>query len=169
MSAAAAFGAKAPGASDNRKGGKPAGKPPAGGAKPKKSTASSLLELVIIVGIAVLLAFGLPFFFVAIETISTSIILTVILFWCATRAFPENAWMKKMTLVAAQGPEYVTSRDFTAFRGAVGTASSFLRPAGVATMDGRRVDVLTSGEFIAAGTPVRVTRVEGTRIFVEPL
>ena len=59
-----AFGAKAPGASDNRKGGKPAGRPPAGGAKPKKSTASSLLELAIIVGIAVLLAFGIQAFIV---------------------------------------------------------------------------------------------------------
>jgi membrane-bound serine protease (ClpP class) len=43
-----------------------------------------------------------------------------------------------------------------------------LRPAGVASIDGRRIDVLTSGEFINAGTPVRVTRVEGARIFVEP-
>ena len=118
---------------------------------------------------AVLLAFGLPFFFIAIETISTSIILTVILFALASRVFPENAWMKKLVLVAAQGPEYVTSSDFTALRGAIGTASSFLRPAGVALIDDRRVDVLTEGEFIAAGTPVRVTRVEGARVFVEPV
>lgn len=118
---------------------------------------------------AVLLAFGLPFFFIAIETISTSIILTVILFSLAARAFPENAWMKKLVLVAAQGPEYVTSSDFTSLRGLTGTASSFLRPAGVAMIDDRRVDVLTEGEFIAAGTPVRVTRVEGARVFVEPL
>ncbi|MDP9025726.1 MAG: ATP-dependent Clp protease proteolytic subunit [Candidatus Eremiobacteraeota bacterium] len=118
---------------------------------------------------AVLLAFGLPFFFIAIETISTSIILTVILFALAARVFPENAWMKKLVLVAAQGPEYVTSSDFTSLRGAIGTASSFLRPAGVALIDDRRVDVLTEGEFIAAGTPVRVTRVEGARVFVEPV
>ncbi|MBV8364380.1 MAG: hypothetical protein JO193_07435, partial [Candidatus Eremiobacteraeota bacterium] len=118
---------------------------------------------------AVLLAFGLPFFFIAIETISTSIILTVILFALATRAFPENAWMKRLVLVAAQGPEYVTSTDFSSLRGAIGTATSLLRPAGVALFDGRRIDVLTEGEFIAAGTPVRVTRVEGARIFVEPV
>jgi membrane-bound serine protease (ClpP class) len=43
-----------------------------------------------------------------------------------------------------------------------------LRPAGVATIGGRRVDVLTEGEFVNAGTPVRVTRVEGARIFVQP-
>ncbi len=118
---------------------------------------------------AVLLAFGLPFFFIAVETISTSIILTVVLFAIATRIFPENAWMKKLVLVAEQGPDYVTSADFSSLRGAIGTAASLLRPAGVAMFDGRRVDVLTEGEFIAAGTPVRVTRVEGARIFVEPV
>ncbi len=118
---------------------------------------------------AVLLAFGVPFFFVAIESVSTAIILTVIAFAFFTRVFPENAWMHKLTLVAAQGPDYVTSTDFTALRGAVGTASSYLRPAGIVSIDGRRVDVLTEGEFIPAGTPVRVTRVEGARIFVEPV
>ncbi len=118
---------------------------------------------------AVLLAFGLPFFFVAIESVSTSIILTVIAFAFFTRLFPENAWMHKLTLVAVQGPDYVTSADFTSLRGAIGTAASYLRPAGIASIDGRRVDVLTEGEFIQAGTPIRVTRVEGARIFVEPV
>ena len=118
---------------------------------------------------AVLLAFGVPFFFIAIETVSTSIILTVVLFALAARAFPENAWLNRLVLVAEQGPEYVTSSDFSSLRGAIGTASSFLRPAGVALIDDRRVDVLTEGEFIAAGTPVRVTRVEGARVFVEPV
>jgi membrane-bound serine protease (ClpP class) len=118
---------------------------------------------------SVLLAFGIPFFFVAVESVSTSIIIAVIGFALLTRVFPENAWMKKLTLHAAQGPEYVTSADFTALRGAIGTAASFLRPAGIASIDGKRVDVLTEGEFIPAGTPVRVTRVEGARIFVEPV
>ncbi|HET9028970.1 MAG TPA: NfeD family protein [Candidatus Aquilonibacter sp.] len=118
---------------------------------------------------AVLLAFGIPFFFVAIESVSTAIILTVIAFAMLTRVFPENAWMQKLTLSAAQGPDYVTSADFTSLRGAIGTAASYLRPAGIAAIDGKRVDVLTEGEFIQAGTPIRVTRVEGARIFVEPV
>ncbi|MBV9278135.1 MAG: nodulation protein NfeD [Candidatus Eremiobacteraeota bacterium] len=119
--------------------------------------------------LAVLLAFGIPFFFVAIQTISTAIILTVAFFWLATRYWPENAFMKRLTFAAVQGPDYVASRDLTFLRGLSGTASSFLRPAGVATIDGKRVDVLTEGDFIPAGTPIRVTRVEGARVFVEPV
>jgi membrane-bound serine protease (ClpP class) len=119
--------------------------------------------------VAVLLAFGLPFFFVGIETIATAIVLTVIAFTLTVRAVPQNAWAHRLALAAAQGPEYVASADYGALRGRTGMAVSFLRPAGIASIDGRRIDVLTEGEFIAAGTPVRVMRVEGRRVFVEPV
>jgi membrane-bound serine protease (ClpP class) len=119
--------------------------------------------------IAVLLAFGTPFLFVGIETIATAIVLTVIAFTLTVRAMPQNAWANRLALAAAQGPDYVASRDYRDLRGRVGAAVSFLRPAGIASIDGRRVDVLTEGEFIAQGTPIRVVRVEGARIFVEPV
>ncbi len=119
--------------------------------------------------LAVMLAFGVPFFFVAVQSIAMAIVLTVIFFWLATKVFPENAWMRRLTFAGAQGAEYVTSSDYSIFRGSSGLAASFLRPAGIASIDGRRVDVLTEGDFIPAGTPIRVTRVEGARIFVAPL
>jgi membrane-bound serine protease (ClpP class) len=119
--------------------------------------------------LAVLFAFGLPFFVVAIETIATAIVLTVILFTLATRSLPENAWAHRLALGATQGADYVASSDNTALSGHTGTAASYLRPAGIATIDGRRVDVLTEGEFIPQGTPIRVVRVEGARIFVEAI
>lgn len=118
---------------------------------------------------AVLLAFGLPFFVVGIETIATAVVLTVIVFSLMVRAMPQNAWAQRLALSAAQGPEYVATRDYRDLRGRSGTAVSYLRPAGIASIDGRRIDVLTEGEFIAQGTPVRVVRVEGARIFVEPI
>ena len=117
--------------------------------------------------LAVLFAFGLPFFFVAIETIATSIVLTVICFTLVARKIPENAWARRLALGAAQGSDYVTSSDQSDLNGRTGTAASYLRPAGIAAIDGRRVDVLTAGEFIPQGTPVRVVRVEGARVFVE--
>jgi membrane-bound serine protease (ClpP class) len=119
--------------------------------------------------VAVLWAFGLPFIFVGIETIATAIVLTVIAFTLTVRAVPQNAWAHRLALAAAQGPDYVASADYRSLRGRTGTAVSFLRPAGIASIEGRRVDVLTEGEFIAQGTPIRVVRVEGARVFVEPL
>jgi membrane-bound serine protease (ClpP class) len=63
----------------------------------------------------------------------------------------------------------VTSSDFGALVGRLGFATSYLRPAGVANVDGRRVDVLTEGDFVPAGAAIRVTRVEGARIFVKSI
>jgi membrane-bound serine protease (ClpP class) len=50
-----------------------------------------------------------------------------------------------------------------------GTAASPLRPAGLAYLDGERVDVVSEGEFIDAGTPVEVIRVDGNRVVVRRL
>lgn len=119
--------------------------------------------------VAILFAFGTPFFFVGVETIATAIVLTVIVFSLTVRVVPENAWAHRLALAAAQGPEYVASADYRDLRGRSGTAVSFLRPAGIASIEGQRVDVLTEGEFIAQGTPIRVVRVEGARVFVEPV
>ena len=118
---------------------------------------------------AIVLAFGTQNIPVAVETLATAIVVTVVCFALLLKILPENAWMRKLTLRADQGPDYVTSSDFTFLRGKSGTATSFLRPAGVASIDGLRVDVLTEGDFIAAGTPVRVVRVHGARVFVEPV
>jgi membrane-bound serine protease (ClpP class) len=47
-----------------------------------------------------------------------------------------------------------------------GTSLSPLRPAGIAEIDGTRVDVVSDGGFIEAGAAIRVIRVDGNRIVV---
>jgi membrane-bound serine protease (ClpP class) len=47
-----------------------------------------------------------------------------------------------------------------------GRASSTLRPAGIAEIEGERVDVVSEGELIDAGQFIEVTRVDGNRIVV---
>lgn len=66
---------------------------------------------------------------------------------------------------AASGYESPPRADRLAL-GRVGVASSPLRPAGVADIDGMRVDVVSDGSFIEAGAAIEVTRVEGNRIVV---
>jgi membrane-bound serine protease (ClpP class) len=50
--------------------------------------------------------------------------------------------------------------------GKSGTAVSPLRPAGIAEIEGERVDVVSDGELIEPGVPIVVTRVDGNRIVV---
>ena len=47
-----------------------------------------------------------------------------------------------------------------------GTAVSNLRPSGIALIGGRRVDVVTEGAMVSAGSPVRVVEIEGIRVVV---
>jgi membrane-bound serine protease (ClpP class) len=48
-------------------------------------------------------------------------------------------------------------------RGSPDVALSDLRPSGIASIDGQRVDVVTSGEHISAGEPIEVVNDEGYR------
>lgn len=52
------------------------------------------------------------------------------------------------------------------YLGRQGTAVTDLRPSGTALIDGRRVDVVTRGDYIEKGSAVKVTAVEGSRIVV---
>ena len=50
-----------------------------------------------------------------------------------------------------------------------GTSITDLRPAGMAEINGQRVDVVADGEYIEAQTPIIVTGVTGNRIVVEKI
>jgi membrane-bound serine protease (ClpP class) len=71
-------------------------------------------------------------------------------------------------LVLADSLKNTVSAD-AGLVGQEGTAQTPLRPAGVIELGGRRVDVVTDGEFVEAGRAVRVVSVEGARVVVAPI
>ena len=127
--------------------------------------AAGILGLVALTA-AVALALGVPLMFVAVPSIVIGIVVCVVLLVFATRVVPERAFVRRLSL--RDPDDGAGPPDFRALVGRHGVASSFLRPAGVAAIDGQRIDVLTEGGFVAAGTAVVVTRVEGARIYVCP-
>ena len=67
----------------------------------------------------------------------------------------------------ADDPGYHASTEgLAALLDAAGRTLTPLRPGGVAQIAGRRVDVVTRGEFVEAGTAVKVIEVEGNRVVV---
>jgi membrane-bound serine protease (ClpP class) len=62
--------------------------------------------------------------------------------------------------VSSQSPELVGFVDMQ------GSAVTNLRPAGMAVIDGRRVDVVTRGEYIEKDTAIIVIAVTGNQIIV---
>lgn len=67
------------------------------------------------------------------------------------------------TVSAAGGNDETKEK---ALVGQAGITETLLRPAGIAVIDGKRVDVVSEGAFIEPKTPVTVTAVEGTRVIV---
>ena len=65
---------------------------------------------------------------------------------------------------AAEG--YTAAPDTSALVGQTGVTLTPLHPAGAARFGAERLDVVTSGEFLDAGTPVRIAEAHGNRIVV---
>ncbi len=64
---------------------------------------------------------------------------------------------------------YISSEDLEYFVGREGKALTILRPSGIADFDGVRLDVVTEGDFIPAGSRVRVNRIDRLNLVVEKL
>ena len=58
-------------------------------------------------------------------------------------------------------------RDESALVGLSGIAATPLNPVGSAIVEGKRVEVYSSGDFIPKGEKVIVTRTEGNKIYVD--
>jgi membrane-bound serine protease (ClpP class) len=87
----------------------------------------------------------------------------------AYRLFPRTPMGRRMILSGSSFPAPErTASDPRAFglEGKTGTVLAPLRPAGVADIEGRRIDVVSRGEFIPAGARVRVLEFSGNRVVV---
>ncbi len=65
--------------------------------------------------------------------------------------------------------ESLSSEDLNFYVNKKGIAKTVLRPAGIAEFDGVRLNVVSDGDFIAAGSEILVDHVEGNKIVVKPL
>lgn len=61
---------------------------------------------------------------------------------------------------------YRSQEDMKVFLGKEGKTTTVLRPTGMAEFDGVKLNVVSEGEFVPAGTRVRIALVEGSRIVV---
>jgi membrane-bound serine protease (ClpP class) len=86
------------------------------------------------------------------------------------RIFPRTPIGKRLV---AQGFTFDDGRAIdlrdAGLLGAEGVVEAPLRPAGVARLNGRRVDVVSRGEMIAQGTRVQVVELAGNRVVVQAL
>jgi len=83
------------------------------------------------------------------------------------KVFPKSPFGKRMIVGGLSfGTQASTDPRDLGLVGKQGRLETDCRPAGIARLDERRVDVVTRGEWIAAGEPVRVIDVNGNRVVV---
>ena len=104
-----------------------------------------------------------------ITRVLASLLVAAIAAVALLRFLPRTPFGRKLVLetgmTAEQGYVSPPAED-QALLGREGLASSPLHPSGLALIEGRRIDVVSEGEYIDAGEPIVVTRVDGHRIVV---
>jgi membrane-bound serine protease (ClpP class) len=86
------------------------------------------------------------------------------------RIFPKSPVGKLMVLDGLSFDSQAgVDSSLGALLGQQGTLDADCRPAGIAHFEGRRVDVVTRGEWVTSGSRVEVVEVQGNRVIVRGL
>ena len=101
-------------------------------------------------------------------TVILIIPLSILGLWLAPRTRLGRTVILKTAQNSADGFQ-APPQELAALVGHSGRALTPLRPAGVASIDDKRVDVVTGGEFIQPETEIEVIAVEGRRVVVRSL
>lgn len=107
--------------------------------------------------------------FSAVLSLLIALVLSALIVWLTVKNRKTRKIWSKLILTKKLDSESgfdSADRTLARFSGRRGRAVTVLRPAGMAEIDGEKVDVVTQGEFIAAGATIEVLFVEGMRVVV---
>ncbi|ACB84776.1 protein of unknown function DUF107 [Natranaerobius thermophilus JW/NM-WN-LF] len=131
-----------------------------------------------VMGLAGIVSFG---FAIVISAESTeqglmmllySLLGTIIVLVIAFRYFVRSRFWDRIILNHSESKDqgYVgTNTEYKNLVGESGVTEGPLRPAGTAQISGERIDVISEGGYIPEGTPVQVSKVEGSRVIVKEI
>jgi membrane-bound serine protease (ClpP class) len=101
----------------------------------------------------------------SLAVLATAMILTVAVFVAWLRHLPNSTRFRG--LILADGLDssagFISARVRADLIGREARAVTDLRPSGTVVVDDERIDVVTEGDYIKAGSPVRFIRAEGHR------
>lgn len=104
----------------------------------------------------------------AIIQLAFAIIAALVLIFLLAKYLPKSDLFNRLVLSDAEKAEegFVSVSEEPSLLGKTGVAVTILRPVGIAEIEGKRVEVVSDGEFIQPGTLVKVVKVEGMRVLV---
>ncbi len=107
----------------------------------------------------------------AIIWLAVSVFLALVLFLLLLRRMPQSKFWSRFILKnsATKKAGFSSGPDYEKYLGREGVTITQLRPSGTADFAGEKLDVLTYGEFVEAGSKVVVDKAEGSKLFVKLL
>jgi len=100
----------------------------------------------------------------AAQAVLSGVAAAALLFWL----LPRTRAAKSMVLDAKHTGS-AADKTLSTLIGKEGRALTALHPAGTASIDNRTVDVVSDGQYVDPNSTIRVVRVQGMRVIVEPV
>ncbi len=107
----------------------------------------------------------------AVVTVAITLAMLVTVAVALGRMLPRSMHLNQLVLAPelSRSSGYTSAPTHSEFLGRTGRALTPLRPSGAMNIDGRRVHVITSGEFVGKGCEVQVVDVRGSRVEVREI
>ena len=103
----------------------------------------------------------------ALLTLIALVVIAIISYNMALKLAPKTRLGRSLFLSQTQKGVNVSRGEMEKLEGREGKAVSELRPTGTAIIDGKRVTVMTQGEFIEENSPVKVIAIKNNQLIVE--
>lgn len=105
---------------------------------------------------------------IAIIQLASVFVGSSIIIFFLLKYLPRTEMLNKLILKESVNAKsgYAAKESLADFVGKVGTAMTDLRPSGTAMIEGKRIDVVTEGDYINHGSEIIVISVEGSKIVV---
>jgi membrane-bound serine protease (ClpP class) len=107
----------------------------------------------------------------ALINLVITITISAIAIYLLAKFLPKTKFYGSIVLLTTQTPEtgYIATNieENTKLIGKTGIAITTLRPAGLVDIEGKRIDVISNGDYIDKGELVEVIKVDGPSIIVE--
>ena len=105
----------------------------------------------------------------AVISLILSLIMSVLALILILKYAPKSNYFNRLTLATEMRSDlgYISTARKEDLIGKEGIVLSYLHPAGTVDIDGDKIDAVSEGTYVEAGTRVKVIRLEGRRIVVE--
>jgi membrane-bound serine protease (ClpP class) len=102
-----------------------------------------------------------------LSVLAAGVLLVVAIGGFLLKSLPKNPIWNLFVLKNKQQSTAIPEENkLTELVGRKGKTETLLRPSGVAMVDGKRLDVVTEGEYLPSGTDIIINKVVGNKIFV---